>query len=142
MRVIFDTNVVLDVLQNREPFVDCSAKLLKLSEAEKIRGAITANTATDIYYILNKHLRDKSLVSARLQSLLSIVSLTDVLAKDVRHALMLDMPDFEDALLAECALRTKATCIVTRDEKGFLDSSVPAMTPENFLKKHFPQLLQ
>ncbi|MCL6613686.1 MAG: PIN domain-containing protein [Firmicutes bacterium] len=135
MKILIDTNIVIDVLAKREPFHVTSAQILRLSETGKITAFITANSVTDIVYILRKYIPDKSILTLTIQNLLSIVDVADILKTDVLRAFELDFSDYEDALQARCARRIKANYIVTRNPSDFANSSVPALTPESFLKE-------
>ncbi|GHV33170.1 PIN domain-containing protein [Clostridia bacterium] len=138
MKIMIDSNVVVDVYQDRELFADNSASVLKLSESGKVSGFITASMVTDIYFILGRHIKDNDRLRQLVRKLLTTVTLTDVFAKDVTAALDSPVSDFEDALVAQCAKRVRADYIVTRNEKDFAKSTVPAITPEDFLHKFFP----
>jgi len=107
MKVMVDTNIVIDVYQNRAGFAQTSAKIIKLSESNKITGIVTASTVTDIYYILSRHVKDRQQLNTLVQKFLTTVKLVDVLAADVTDAFNLPMDDFEDALFAQCAKRVK-----------------------------------
>jgi len=137
MKVMIDTNVILDVYQNREPFAQTSAKILKLSETKKVTGLVTASTVTDIYYILGRHIKDSQQLRTLVQKLLTTVTLLDVMAKDVTEAFALPMDDFEDALFAQCGKRVKADYIVTRNPDDFVNSPVPAMEPDDLINRFF-----
>ena len=137
MNVLFDTNIILDVYLNRELFAHDSIKLLKLCEAKRINGAVTANTITDIYYILGKTIKDRQKLTVAILQLLTVISVTDVLSSDITKAFALSIDDYEDALIAQCAIRTKPDYIITRNKKDFINSQVPAITPQEFLAKHF-----
>ena len=137
MKVMFDTNVIIDVYQNRPPFVTTSAKVLKLAESRKLTGMVTASTITDVYYILGRHIKDQAQLKTLVQKFLSTVKLLDVLAADVNEAFNLPMDDFEDALFAQCAKRAKADYIITRNPKDFVNSPVPCMEPDAFMDKFF-----
>ncbi|GHU87547.1 twitching motility protein PilT [Clostridia bacterium] len=138
MKIMIDSNVVVDVYQDRELFADNSAAVLKLSESGKVSGFISASMITDIYFILGRHLKDDDRLRQLVRKLLTTVTLTDVFAKDVTAALDSPVSDFEDALVAQCAKRVRADYIVTRNEKDFAKSAVPAISPEDFLHKFFP----
>ena len=88
------------------------------------------SAATDIAYILRK----SGDVKDKLLKLSYMINLTDVTADDFNEAVKSGMPDFEDALLAACAKRNKADCLVTRNAKDFAKSPVRAITPKQFLK--------
>ncbi|GHV05995.1 twitching motility protein PilT [Clostridia bacterium] len=138
MKIMIDSNVVVDVYQDRELFADNSAAVLKLSESGKVSGFISASMITDIYFILGRHIKDDDRLRQLVRKLLTTVTLTDVFAKDVTAALDSPVSDFEDALVAQCAKRVRADYIVTRNEKDFAKSAVPAISPEDFLHKFFP----
>ncbi|GHV36330.1 twitching motility protein PilT [Clostridia bacterium] len=138
MKIMIDSNVVVDVYQDRELFADNSAAVLKLSESGKVSGFISASMITDIYFILGRHIKDDDRLRQLVRKLLTTVTLTDVFAKDVTASLDSPVSDFEDALVAQCAKRVKADYIVTRNEKDFAKSAVPAISPEDFLHKFFP----
>jgi len=137
VKIMIDTNVIIDVYQNRMPFVDNSMKVLKLSESRKVAGYITASAITDIYYILNRHIKDRQQLMILVKKLLTSVTLVDVLAKDVSDSFELAVDDFEDALLVQCATRLKTDYIVTRNIKDFVNLPVPPITPDDLLNKFF-----
>jgi len=134
---MIDTNIVIDVYQNRAGFAQAGVKILKLSENKKITGIVTASTITDIYYILNRHIKDRQRLKVLVQKFLTTVKLIDVLAADVMEALNYPMEDFEDALFAQCAKRIKADYIVTRNPKDFIGSPIPCMEPDVLLDTFF-----
>jgi len=141
MKVTFDTNVIVDVYLDREPFSAYSASVLKLSESGRISGAVTASSVTDIYYILGRYIKDAVLLKQLVMKLLTAVEITDVLGRDVTKAFVLHVSDFEDALVAQCASRAKCAYIITRNGKDFENSPVPAISPEDFLDRFFPDQL-
>lgn len=132
MKIVLDTNIVLDTLAKREPFFANSNAVLKLVAEGKVGGAVSANTLTDIYYILRKHL-DKETIIAALKALMELLEILDVTRDECLSALDSPMNDFEDALLASCAGKWQADCIVTRNKKDFKSSPVKAVIPEEFL---------
>jgi len=133
MRILIDTNIVLDVLLRRADFFDASYEVLKLSALDKAEALITANTITDIYYILQRANKDYTKSKEAIVQLLNLVNIVDVLASDVMNTLSSKISDFEDALAATIAKRVKADYIVTRNTKDFHDSPVPAIDPNDFL---------
>lgn len=139
MKILIDTNVILDVYLNREPFAADSAQVLKLSESGQAAGSITANTVTDIYYILGRQIKDRDRLKELLSKLFQIVTVTDVLGPDVRKALELPVDDYEDAVIVQCAIRTKSDYIITRNEDDFVNSSVPVLSPSAFLTQFFSE---
>ena len=136
MKIMIDTNVIIDVYQKRGGYEKC-AEVLKLSESKKIKGCLTASTVTDIYFILGKHIKDDEYLRHLVQTLLTTLTLEDVYAKDVYAAFDLPMSDFEDALLAQCAKRLNVDYIITGNKDDFVNSPVNAFTPDDFLFKFF-----
>jgi len=133
MKILIDTNIILDALMNREPWAKAAQDIMLAVANEKVVGCITASTFTDIYYLLRKHLQDKEQTKRTLLGLLSVISVLDVNGKDCEEAFGLPMPDYEDALLAHCAKRHMVDNIITRNVKHFNGSPVKAVRPEDFL---------
>ena len=99
IKAIIDNNIILDVFQNREPFVQHSSKVLRLVETNRIKGFITANYITDIYYVLNKYIKDKEKLYFVVEILLRLVDIIDVTALNVKEAFHPGVTDFEDELI-------------------------------------------
>ncbi len=133
MKIVIDNNVILDIFQNREPFVQFSSRVLRLVETKQVKGYVTANSITDIHYVLSRCLKDKEKVYEAIDVLLQLIDIIDVTAKDVRKAFHPDVGDFEDELISVCAERAKMNYIITRNTKDFTNSPVPAITPDDFL---------
>ena len=134
MKLLIDTNIILDALMAREPWAKSAQKILLAIAEEKAEGYITASTFTDLYYLLHKYLQDNEQTKQALLGLVASVNILDVTGTDCEKAFELPMSDYEDALLAYCANRHKAGHIVTRNEKHFEGSPVPAISPENLLR--------
>lgn len=137
MKIVIDNNVILDVFQNREPFVQFSSKVLRLVETKQVKGYVTANSITDIHYVLSRSLKDKEKVYDAIDTLLQLIDIIDVTAKDVKKAFRSNVIDFEDELISVCAERVNIDYIITRNTKDFINSPVPAITPEDILTKLF-----
>jgi len=131
-RVLLDINVVLDVLANREPFVDEAEAILRQVEARAIEGLVAAPTLTTLHFLLARHL-GKAKVHKVLTDLLHVVRVVPVDEDRIRHALALNWTDFEDAVQAACAEKAEADYLVTRDKKGFKKSPVKVVTPAELL---------
>jgi predicted nucleic acid-binding protein len=134
MKVLIDTNVILDVLMQREPHFECSAEFLRLCGV-KITGFIIASQTTDIFYLLCREGKDAAAAKSILIKLTDNIRVIDVTAADVKSALAGEMSDYEDALIAYRAKRQKADYIITRNEKDFKQSPVPALSPRAFLRE-------
>jgi predicted nucleic acid-binding protein len=133
MKILIDTNVILDVLLHRNAFLDASYNVLKLAALDKVEALVTANSITDIYYILQRASKDPVKSKDAIVQLLSLVGIADVLASDVMTTLSSKVTDFEDALVGAIAKRIKADYIVTRNTKDFDHSPIPAIDPKDFL---------
>jgi len=117
MRIVIDNNVILDVFQNRKPFVEFSLKVLRLVETNHAKGYITANSITDIYYILNRSITAKKQVYNYMTTLLELIEIIDVTAKDIKKALDPEAIDFEDELISVCANDLNIDYIITRNSE-------------------------
>ena len=133
MKIVIDTNIVLDILACREPFFEQSQAVMQLIAQNKVTGAITANSVADIYYIMHKRL-DKEKIRDTLYALMELLDVVSVTRRECLAALNLPMSDYEDALLSCCAKNWDAEYIVTRNTKDFSLSLVKAVTPEDFLQ--------
>jgi predicted nucleic acid-binding protein len=130
MKVLIDTNVILDVLAKRPPFYSHAEKIFFLAAEEKIEALITASSVTDIYYLIRKHLKNSEEAKLTLLKLFTLFQIIDVTGDDCKKALELNLTDYEDALLATCARREKVEYIITRNIKDFTSSPVPAILPD------------
>ncbi|MDU9047582.1 MAG: PIN domain-containing protein [Candidatus Electrothrix sp. Rat3] len=132
MKVIFDTNVILDVLLDREPFSTDAALLMAKVEQSEIIGFACATTITTIHYLCTKML-DKEVASRHVQSLLSLFAIAPVNRLVLENAFATEFKDFEDAVLHEAAVHAGAQHIVTRNTKDFAKASLPVHEPGEFL---------
>lgn len=134
MTILIDTNVILDILQKREPFFKDSYQALLQAIENDSKCLVSASAVTDIFYILRKSLGSIARAKEQLRQLSSLVTFADVKGLDLHIALMSDMPDFEDAVADAVAGRNGAEYILTRNIKDFNKSKVPAISPTEFLK--------
>ena len=134
MKLLIDTNIILDAMMNREPWAGQAQEIILAIAEDKAEGCITASSFTDIHYILRKYLGDKERTKQALLGLLIVVDVLDVTGLDCEKAFELPMPDYEDALLAYCGKRHKVDKIITRNLKHFEGSPVEAVLPEEILK--------
>ena len=134
MKVLIDTNVILDVLCERPEFVEASAEVMRNCEAGVIEGYASALSFPNIAYIMRKELT-KEKTAQIITSLSMIFKVEDLKADDLKRAAKSELDDFEDALQAACAARVKADYIVTRNKRDFVRSSIPAITPAELIEK-------
>lgn len=134
MKILIDTNIILDVLCNRQEFLADSAKIFKLCEVRKISGYISALSVPNIVYIMRKEL-DAEKTKEILDKLNLIFTVVDLKADDLKKAASLNFNDFEDALQSVCATRIKADYIVTRNIKDFSKSKVMPIKPSELFDR-------
>lgn len=132
-RVLFDTNVVLDVLLARQPYVDASAAAWAAVETGTLEGMLAAHAVTTIHYLVRKEMgnaKGKRIVTA----ILRVFGVAAVDGAVIEEALQMAFSDFEDAVTAAAARLSRCECIVTRDPKGFRGSPVRCLPPEAFTR--------
>ncbi|MCL2088834.1 MAG: PIN domain-containing protein [Oscillospiraceae bacterium] len=135
MKVLLDTNIIIDCLLEREPYFTHSKEVLRECLDGTTAGYMATHTVNDIFYIVHKikpDLPSEDLVRAIVMfvKMLETVNLT---AADVEAASILRFSDFEDALINQCAAKIKADYIITRNCKDFKYSTIRAITPQDFL---------
>jgi predicted nucleic acid-binding protein len=128
-RILFDTNVVLDVLLDRQPHVEASAAAWAAVEAGSAEGMLAAHAVTTIHYLVRKEMGNAK-ASRVVSAILKIFGVAAVDGAVIQEALQLSFSDFEDAVTAAAARSAGCNCIVTRDPKGFRGSPVRSFTPE------------
>lgn len=133
MNILIDTCVVMDFLQNREPFAADAKSIFRAAAKELFSGYITAKAATDIYYLTHRCTHSDTETRKILNQLFSLIELLDTEANDIIKALSSPVSDFEDAVMIETAVRTHVDYLVTRNSKDYKKSTVPVLTPVEFL---------
>lgn len=134
MKVLIDTNVILDVLCSREEFLEASSRVWKYCEVNKLTGVISALSVPNIVYILRKEL-DPDKTKDIIDRLMLIFDVAELKAEDLRKAAEMKTADFEDAVQMCCADRLNADFIVTRNVRDFVSSPVPAVKPSELLDR-------
>ena len=133
MNVLIDTNVLIDVLADRQPFALDSAVVWKLVETAQIRGFISVLSVPNIVYILRRELSAET-VDEIVKKLFLIFEAASLTADDELRASSMRWHDFEDALQSVAAANVGAEYIITRNTADYKDSPVPAVTPAEFIK--------
>ncbi len=134
MTVLIDGNIILDVLQNRKPHVEVSSGVWKLCETDQIDGFVSALTFANLAYVMRKELTPE-IISEVLRKLALIFHFADLSVTDMTKAAEMKWNDYEDAVQATTAERIHAAYIITRNSKDYAQSTVPALTPGEFLGK-------
>ena len=135
MRVLIDTCIIIDALQNREPFKDDSQKIFLLAANQQFTGYITAKSVTDIYYLMHRSTHSDKESRTVLSKLFKLFDLLDTDGIDCRKAIPSPISDFEDAVMIETAEREEIDFIVTRNLHDYTKSPVKVLSPKDFLSK-------
>jgi predicted nucleic acid-binding protein len=128
--VLFDTNVVLDLLLDREPYALDAARCFSRVESGEIEGWLCGTTVTTLYYLIGK-CAGTAKARESISILLSLFEIAPVNKTVLDRALKLPFKDFEDAVLHEAARLANADVIVTRNTDDFKHSNIPVRLPEN-----------
>lgn len=134
MRIVLDTNVVLDVLLDRLPFASEAAVIWEAHDDGLIQAAMTASSLTDVYYIISGiDGPDEALAKTRM--CLDVFEFCPVDAEILKAAAAMPGKDFEDNVQIACAVRGTFDAIVTRDKNGFSSSPIPVLSPAEMVTK-------
>lgn len=132
--LFLDTDVVIDLFIDREPFSSFAAQVFSLCETNKLRIYISALTFSNTYYVLRRFATHRKVLD-KLKKLESITRIVEVNGKSINLALQSSFSDFEDALQYHSALQQEnIDVIITRNVKDYRDSALPVMTAETCLK--------
>ncbi|MDE5910000.1 MAG: PIN domain-containing protein [Lachnospiraceae bacterium] len=134
MRLLIDANILLDVLQKREPHFHDSSLIWKLCETNSAEGYISSLTIANIIYVMRKEL-DPDKIESVLRQLKLIFQLTDLSVSDITRAAEMKWDDFEDAVQSTIAERIHADCIITRNIRDFRAGRTVAFTPAEYLAR-------
>jgi predicted nucleic acid-binding protein len=130
--VFLDTNILLDVLLARKPFVHDAQRIWSLAEWKQIRAIICAVSFLNVYYVLRRHASRREADGA-IREMRAIFEVAPVDGEGINLAIESRIADFEDAVQHSCAVQSRALCIVTRDERHFGRSTIPVISPDAFL---------
>ena len=132
MRVLLDTNIILDVILRRENFYTDSERVVKLCKDKKIYGVLAAHTVTNLFYILRKNFSNTKCREI-IMDVLTIFKVEKIDGEKIFRALINEnFKDFEDRLQIECAIAIDADYIITRDKNDFAGSEISCLTPAEF----------
>lgn len=134
MKIFIDTNIVLDLLLDREILSLSSGKILSLCEENKVDGYISSSSITDIYYLIKKHTHDNALAQKAIIKLISFLQVAPVDGEDIFNAYSYKANDFEDALVSVIAKKMKCSYLITRNLSDFAGLDIEVVTPEAFLE--------
>ena len=134
MRILIDTNVILDVLCNRPDFVEDSSKIWKYCEVNQIEGYLSALSIPNIVYILRKELTPQK-TQQLIQQITMIFQVAELKSEDLKSAAEMLTSDYEDAIQMCQANRIHADYIVTRNIRDFKASKIPVLMPSELLER-------
>ena len=144
MKVLLDTNVVLDVLQKRSPWFDDGKEIFLAVAAKQIEGFITSKEVADIYFFSRKQFKGEENTEQKarkiISGILTLLGVIDTLGEDCQNALGIENNDYEDAIMITSAKRADIDYIVTRNTAHFVQSAVPVCTPGDFVKLLSPSV--
>lgn len=133
MKVVFDTNVVLDLLMDRTPYADAAAVLFAAVEQGEIAGCLCGTTITTIHYLAAKGLgRDRA--RTEVGKLLDLFEIAPITRPVLQEALDNNFDDFEDAVIYQAARHVGAQAIVTRNSRDFCCSDLSVCSPDELVK--------
>ena len=134
MKALIDTNILLDYLAEREPFIKEAREIIALCHTEKLCGCVTAHSIADCFFILRKIPLDK-----RREMIIAVIEIMELINIDRSQMLKAlrdeNFTDIEDSVQAACAEENGLDCVITRNVKDFKGGSVPAITPADLLEK-------
>lgn len=132
-RLFLDTNVVIDLLGEREPFYDAIAKIATLADRGEVTLVVSALSYSTVFYLLSKF-EDREVAKEKLRKFTMISDVSVLTEKIIAQGLSSDFSDFEDALQYFCALQANCRILITRNAKDFRASALLVLTPEEYLR--------
>lgn len=129
MKLLLDTNVLIDYFTRRQPYFDCWKQVLAMQYFGDAELWASAKSFTDVFYVAKKPIGSKALQAAFVESL-SFINVCSIGKEDIEYAAAEPWDDFEDRLVDIAAQKVKADAILTRDKKGFVLSTIPSIAPD------------
>ena len=133
MKILLDTNVIIDALTSREPWNKSAEKIFLMGANHIVDIYITASSATDIYYLLRKFVKDTARSKQIMSKLYSLIGILDVTAANCVEALASPISDYEDAVVEKVAASKEMDYIVTRNIKDYQEGTVKGILPDDFI---------
>jgi predicted nucleic acid-binding protein len=135
IKLLIDTNVLLDIILQREPHFEHSKELIIKIDGKLVHGFITATTITDIYYLVRKA-KGKDIAFAFIESLISFIEVLAIDKSIILNALNSEIDDFEDSIQIFASISNSIDFIITRNISDYIKSEVPAFTPKYFVETY------
>lgn len=134
MKVLLDTNIIVDDALEREPFLEVSEQVLVLIEQGQVEGYVSASTFGDLYYIIRK-VRGREWTVNYLRQLVTFCQVVTVDRATITMALTTNFRDFEDAIQYSCAVINQLDAIVTRNPQDFPVTTPRILTPNQLIQE-------
>ncbi len=131
-RIFLDTNIMLDLLGERYPYYEAVAKIASLADSGKISIYVSALSYATVNYFLTKY-EDQKIARTKLRKFKVLSEISNLDASILERSLSSDFADFEDAIQYHCALKSKCSIILSRNQKDFKLSQIPVMSSEEYL---------
>ncbi len=135
MKILVDTCVIIDALQDRRPFSHFAQQIFIEVAKRTVTACISAKSVTDIYYLTHRQTHSDSQTREILRKLFSLFEVVDTLGIDCQNAVSSQIGDYEDAVMSETAFRNSVDYIVTRNEKDYSKAKVPVLSPADFISE-------
>ncbi|MBR0467196.1 MAG: PIN domain-containing protein [Clostridia bacterium] len=135
MKVLIDTNIVLDYLGANHGFTETAENVFNLSEKRKDITFVSASAITDIIYVLKRAVKDMEIVKNKYKGFRSKISILPVTEADIDKAFSRNWKDFEDAVQYTVAETNNVDCIITRNKKDFEEDKISIYEPNEFIEK-------
>jgi predicted nucleic acid-binding protein len=132
LRILFDTNVVLDLLLDRKPHAVAAARLLTAVEREELSGLLCATSVTTLDYLISRAVGREEARRA-IRTMLRLFEVAAVTRAVLEAALDIELSDYEDAVIHEAGRGAEAEGIVTRNTSDFEGSRLPIFSPEELV---------
>ena len=134
MKILVDTNVIIDALTSRQPWKESAEQIFIMAANQLIEMYVTASSATDIYYLIRKHLHSTETAKMVMEKLYSLTRILEVTENDCIEALGSSISDYEDAVVEKVAARKHMDYIVTRNIIDYQAGSTKIILPDDFVK--------
>lgn len=133
MKVLIDTNVIIDALTSREPWNESAETIFIMAANHMMDMYITASSATDIYYLVRKYLHSADQAKRVMEKLYSLVGILTVSGAECIDALASSIDDYEDAVVERVSVKADMDYIITRNVKDYQQGMMKTIFPDDFI---------
>ena len=133
MRILIDTNIILDIFLNRKDFIESSQSAIEKAINNGDRIFFSSSAVTDVYYLVRKNTKDKEIALNAIKQMSEFLSFAEVNEQCILSATLSNVSDYEDAVVDSVASFIKADYIITRNVDDFKNSANKVLTPNEFL---------